>query len=461
MSLLDYFGRFHPGLVHIPIGTFLGIILLECLALKPKFKNVLPATRVLFMLGFVAASVAALTGYLHAQAEDFDEELVNIHMILGISVAVVSFVAIILNGGKASYSRKAYLVSLAVLGALTVFAGHTGASITYGSQYLNPANIANGNDEDFSSISKDTPLYAGVIKPIFDRKCISCHGPSRQKGKLRLDTPDFIARGGEDGEIINKSFPNEGELWRRIMLEMSDDDHMPPVQKPQLSKAEISLIVYWLENGVDFTASLGAIPKSDSIMKLVRESSPEQTMEDSVVPMPDEKIIKVFERGGVTVSFLSKDDGRVALQFINAEQDSISYLLSALPSINEQVIEIKMPGRHASHEDWKKLGALKNIRKLSLENSNFSDEDLASVQALTKMEYLNLIGTAVTSGGLEKISLPELRKLYLFKTGVGEADLTKLKQHFPNAEIVVGNFQVPTLKGDTTEQKEKYVVPIN
>src|SRR6478736_2720010 len=105
MSLVEYLGRFHPALVHIPIGVFLGIILLEVLALRSKFKNVLPATRVLFMLGFVAACLAAITGYLHSEAEEFDELLVNRHLILGISVAVVSLMAIIFNGGTSKSSR--------------------------------------------------------------------------------------------------------------------------------------------------------------------------------------------------------------------------------------------------------------------------------------------------------------------------------------------------------------------
>jgi uncharacterized membrane protein len=461
MSLVEYLGRFHPALVHIPIGVFLGIILLEVLALRAKFKNLLPATRVLFMLGFVAACVAAITGYLHAESENFDDVLVNRHLILGISVAIVSFIAIIFNGGATKHARQIYYGSLAALGLLTVLAGHTGASITYGPNYLSPANISREVVAPLSNLTKDAHLYVDLVKPVLENKCISCHGPSRQKGKLRLDEPDFIKRGGEDGAVVNVALPDEGELWRRITLESSNDDHMPPSEKPQLSRGEIGLIMYWLQNGADFNAMLGALPKSDSIIAALTATSTTENTVQTHVAMPDEKVLSKLTRSGVAVSFLSRGDGRVALQFINAAGDSISSLMGALSGISAQVVEMKIPRHQLSHADWKKLSEVPNLQRLSLENSNFSDEDVAAIGALTKLEYLNLVGTSVTVSGLAQISLPQLKHLYLFRTNVSEAEIVNLKEHFPSAELIPGKYQVPTLRSDTTEQKEKYVVPEN
>ncbi|HWA32651.1 MAG TPA: c-type cytochrome domain-containing protein, partial [Cyclobacteriaceae bacterium] len=373
-------------------------------------------------------------------------------------VAVVSFIAILLNGGTSQRSRRAYYISLATLGVLTIAAGHTGASMTYGQQYLNPSNINTESSSEFSSTDKTMLLYADLVKPMLEKKCTSCHGPSRQKAKLRLDAPDFIKRGGEDGEVLNAAFPEEGELWRRIMLDPTNDDHMPPIEKPQLSNAEISLIIYWLQNGADFNATLGALPNADSLITALTLVSRSEVVQEHV-DMPDPDIVAMLRKVGVTVSFLSKEDGRVALQFINARGDSISPVLGALSAISTQVVEIKIPNHQLSHEDWKRLTALPNVQRLSVENSNFSDEDLSAISGMTRLTYLNLAGTAVTARGLQQISLPQLRHLYLFRTGVGEGDIAKLKSKFPGAELVLGNFQVPTFKSDTTEQKEKYVVP--
>ena len=38
------------------------------------------------------------------------------------------------------------------------------------------------------------------IQPIFEANCYNCHGPEKQKAKMRLDTPAFIRKGGDSGE---------------------------------------------------------------------------------------------------------------------------------------------------------------------------------------------------------------------------------------------------------------------
>ena len=96
MSFSEYIGRFHAALVHIPIGIFLAVVVLEFLALKEKYKTLLPAVGILLRLGFVAACFAAGTGYLHKQAEDFDPVLVTTHLSFAITVIVVSLISIIL-----------------------------------------------------------------------------------------------------------------------------------------------------------------------------------------------------------------------------------------------------------------------------------------------------------------------------------------------------------------------------
>src|SRR4026209_1733103 len=44
--------------------------------------------------------------------------------------------------------------------------------------------------------------FAKDIKPIFEKSCIKCHGPEKQKGKLRLDSLAAVLKGGQDGKVI-------------------------------------------------------------------------------------------------------------------------------------------------------------------------------------------------------------------------------------------------------------------
>lgn len=459
MSFSEYIGRFHAALVHLPIGIFLAVVALECLALKEKYKTILPAAGILLKMGFLAACFAAGTGYLHKEAEAFDPGLVTTHLSFAITLVVVSLITTILFNKRAAIPRV-YYSSLAVLTIVIVVAGHTGANLTYGVDYLFPTNLGQ-REKPLTNLSMDAQLYSDLIKPVLNKKCVGCHGPSRQKGKLRLDSPEFITKGGEDGAILNHDLPEESDFWNRITLDPGNDDHMPPSEKPQLTKAELSLILYWLSQGTDFKSTLGSLPKSDSIILRVADLSGEtEDAAEHSVEMPDENLLTEFREGGVTISFLAKDDGRISLQFINADDSKLSGLMDKLTGVKEQVVEIKLPGKKLSREGWKKLTGLPELQKLNAEGSDFSDADVEVLASLNKLRYLNLVGTSVTAAGLSKIKLASLKYLYLFKTGVTVSDGLQLKQQFPSAEIVIGNFQVPTLGSDTTEQKEKYVVPL-
>lgn len=95
-------------------------------------------------------------------------------------------------------------------------------------------------------------MYNDIVQPILKRKCYSCHGPNKQKGKLRMDQPALLMKGGKNGEVILAGKAAESELVKRIMLPREDDDHMPPKEKPQLSDQQVSLIHWWILGGADF-----------------------------------------------------------------------------------------------------------------------------------------------------------------------------------------------------------------
>src|SRR5256885_14724873 len=44
--------------------------------------------------------------------------------------------------------------------------------------------------------------FARDIKPLFDRSCISCHGPEKPKSGFRLDSREATLRGGDNGKAI-------------------------------------------------------------------------------------------------------------------------------------------------------------------------------------------------------------------------------------------------------------------
>lgn len=104
-------------------------------------------------------------------------------------------------------------------------------------------------DEGLYAAVPDTPTYEVHIKPVFERSCVDCHGEKKQKGKLRLDTPDWINK----GEVIVAKNVFDSLVHERITLDQDDDEFMPPPDKAQvLTKVEVDTIQKWIEQGAAF-----------------------------------------------------------------------------------------------------------------------------------------------------------------------------------------------------------------
>src|SRR5690349_5996481 len=91
--VLDQFiGRFHPVLVHLPIGFLFLLGLLELLALRPNSKHLSSASRAILITSVVATLGAALTGWLLAGAGGYNDALLFQHRWAGVAVAVAAIV---------------------------------------------------------------------------------------------------------------------------------------------------------------------------------------------------------------------------------------------------------------------------------------------------------------------------------------------------------------------------------
>jgi mono/diheme cytochrome c family protein len=84
------------------------------------------------------------------------------------------------------------------------------------------------------------------VKPVLDAKCIQCHGPDKQKGKLRLDSLDAAKKGGETGPAIVPGDPEKSLLVQAIR-HTNAKLQMPPKEK--LKDEQIAALTAWVKDG--------------------------------------------------------------------------------------------------------------------------------------------------------------------------------------------------------------------
>lgn len=113
--------------------------------------------------------------------------------------------------------------------------------------------VALAADADLSKLppaaSKKGVTFEKDIKPIFEKSCFKCHGPEKQKGKLRVDSREAALKGGEDGKVFEVGKSDKSVLVR-LIARLKADEAMPPEGKGEpLTKEQVGLVRAWIDQG--------------------------------------------------------------------------------------------------------------------------------------------------------------------------------------------------------------------
>jgi mono/diheme cytochrome c family protein len=99
---------------------------------------------------------------------------------------------------------------------------------------------------DGSGTTGDTD-YETLIRPLLRSRCLSCHGPLRQQGGLRVDTAAALLQGGDSGPAIEPGKADSGELIARITS--NDESLRMPPEGDALTSEEVALLTRWIAAG--------------------------------------------------------------------------------------------------------------------------------------------------------------------------------------------------------------------
>lgn len=273
--LWEFLGRLHPMVVHFPIALLVFATLLELFTLAKFQSKLRPGINALVMAGSVSVVASSVLGLLLANNEAITGDLPDLHRWLGISSAFFSLVLLWLLSRvyKKNSSPKIRLFRIALftttLGVSA--AGHFGASLTHGEDFLSstlPWNQSPGNYDNStfdlaaygpvaSTLNEENQVkLVGQVRAIFAHNCYKCHSDAKVEGELRLDSREFVFAGGESGVVLVRGNAGESEMIRRITLPKGHDDVMPS-KGSLLSKQEIDLITFWIDNGAPWPDAAG------------------------------------------------------------------------------------------------------------------------------------------------------------------------------------------------------------
>ncbi|MEE9361558.1 MAG: FN3 associated domain-containing protein [Cellulophaga sp.] len=429
-------GNFHPVLVHLPIGILFLVFIIELFFRKKKTETLHNIVLLGLFVGTLAALASLGTGWWLADSGGYDEEMIFRHRWMGVAFTIGTTLLLILKKTNSSLGQKIYLPLFSITIILLTITGHLGGNMTHGEDFL----FKNNSAEIVAITDIDKALaYEDIIKPILQNKCVSCHNSSKPKGGLLLTSPKNILAGGDTGNILDSTAGKLPLLLHSIHLPMSEETHMPPKGKVQLTEDEITLIEWWINNKHCFDCTTKNIEQSEQLhlllLSLEEDTSPRALIAKEVDEKVPEKWINSLEKEGIIVYYLDKESPLLIVNMANRtnlKKEHFKLLKKYAPNI----VELNLSNSNFSDTLATFLPSFKNLTKLQLQRTAITDKTIEKINNLNFLESLNLYGTKVSNVTLYRLSsFSYLKNIYVWKTEIDRGQIEKFNTDFPTIAV--------------------------
>ena len=474
-GIVNFIGRFHVLIVHVPIGVIFLAFGMDILSRLKKFAHLKDSLPFILWISFLSACGATVVGYLLMSVEGFAGRAMDLHMYFGLAVVVCCLLALIF-----ALRSKGALATLGLAAAVftTMASGHFGGAMIHDTDYLTEhapeplkplllVGIETHGDADEAEATTDGDaavalaernVYDDFVVPILDAKCNECHNENKVKGKLRMDTHELLLAGaeGSDFPTVVPGDATESEMIVRVTLEEDHDEFMPPKGDP-LTAEEIKILSLWIAAGAKTETTIAQLGDDPGIevAALAVEAlhlSEEEAVETTSIALtsvwdtlsPDEQkqrvddIAVAADKYHFSVMPISAEDDRLRINVINAAKQFGDDQVKMLEPVADRIAWLDLARSQVTDEGLAVIGKMNGLERLHLENTNVTEAGIAKLGSMPKLEYLNLYGTKVGNGVFESFQkMPLLRKVYLWQTNV-DAGEAKAYERSVNLEINTG-----------------------
>ncbi|MFT5633251.1 MAG: putative membrane protein [Rubritalea sp.] len=450
---MNFFGEFHFIILHLPIGATVLVLSMEAIRLI-SFGKYKPNTTAALAFAAGAAVFAVVFGYFLYLTGEYNVDVLAEHKRDGVIFTVVIILTFL---AKYSYDVKrfawlkpAYVVALLATGGMMYSAAHKGGVIVHGDP-LNalPSKVQAKRDAKVKAdavVVIDPVIYTNIVYNILENKCITCHGPDKEKGGLRLDSMAGMFEGGDEEDALVAGDIHGSYMITTISLPSDDDMHMPPESKPQVTAEELSILKWWIEMGAPENTKLSEVEVSEEITLAIATLKTPAELEEQrfQIRMAKEQNDRLFKEKREQLHATLQSVNEVfpgSLRYSSQEDtdlvfNSVSYRksfkgsdLQLLEGVATDVVELDLSSTTMTDADIVHLEKFTNLRSLKLNETEITDEALKTIGKLENLRSLNLYGTEVTDSGVMAIStLKHIEKAYLWNTQVTPAGAENLRK---------------------------------
>lgn len=416
-------GRLHPLILHLPIGMFVMYLVLFFLKKgfeAPDFEKLL--NFVLLLTGFFAFITAISGSLLSHEPDAYNVNELAFHRNTGFGFAFGVYLLSIINGKYPTFSK----VLLGINTVLLIVAGHKGAEITHGKDFLFP-------NKDVKEILSDTntTLFTTMVHPILEKKCYSCHNEEKTKGGLIMTDSLSLLKGGESGRVLLPGNADSSLMVQSMLLPLEDEKHMPPDGKPQLTAKEKEIIIAWINSGASFSKKASEYKSDDSIRKLYDATAGTKKQKQYTFSSADNKTLASLNSHFMTVKPLFGGSPALKASLFLASEYVPEHLKQLL-QVKQQLIHLHLADMPVTDRDIEIITQFSSLEKLVLNGTKVTDQGILKLKQLSKLEELSLANTS-TSEAIEPLfsQLPSLSQIFITDTKIPEKVVNQWQNKYP------------------------------
>lgn len=255
---------------------------------------------------------------------------------------------------------------------------------------------------------------------------------------MLTDYPSLLA-GGKSGPGLDILKPENSELLQRINHPISDEKHMPPEGKNQLTSTEKSILVEWILLGADPTTKLTDLALESELASLIHEmgenSAPPQ-WED--LPTIKNSTIEELNTNYCAIQREFNESNALSVQIFPHLTYSPEDVLK-LKSIKKNIVALDLSGVPLGKKEMEFVGSCPNLEKLEIDRTPVDDQLFSKIAKLSKLKYLKAYSTDISDKSLPAfVNNQELEKVYLWDTKISKEKIVELESSKPDLQIDMG-----------------------
>jgi YHS domain-containing protein/mono/diheme cytochrome c family protein len=281
--------------------------------------------------------------------------------------------------------------------------------------------------------------YTTVVQPILASRCVACHGETKPKGRLRLDTPEGIVAGGVSGYTVVAGRSDESELVRRLHLPGEDEEHMPPGDKEPLSPQQVAALAAWIDAGAPFEGHVVQLEP------FLAAQAPEPTDVAPIAPASDAGIAALREALVHVEPVAPGSNGLLVDVSAVAVKVDDALARELLGPVRASVVDLSLARAAIGDATLALLADMPHLTRLDLRGTAVTSAGLVHLAQLAHLEELVVAQTALGGAGQDGAALdallacPSLERVFLWKSGLDAAAIARLRSERPALHVDAGD----------------------